>query len=185
MRARGPGSPAPPLTPASGSIPHTRPRRLCPGLWAAVGRMLVREGREEGRKARCEALRGRGAGRQAQEVNPWPAVWPATSPRAWRRFSLKLGSQLLPPRHPQGPWGQPAAHTPLSGSRPCPVGMGEAPAVSRPWEAGLQAHGDQQAAALGARGSRHGRAPQRGRGTGLCGQSRLLPPALGPGGGGP
>lgn len=93
MRARGPGSPAPPLTPASGSIPHPQPS---PPLPRAVGRMLVLEGKEEGRKACCEALRGRGAGRQAQEVSPWPAVWPATYPRAWRHFSLKLGSQLLP-----------------------------------------------------------------------------------------
>lgn len=156
MRAWGPGSPAPPLTPTSGSIPHPQPS---PPLPRAVGRMLVLEGKEEGRKARCEALRGRGAGRQAQEVSPWPAVWPATYPRAWRHFSLKLGSQLLPRGvcRARGASLPPTPHC----SGPCSAGVGEAPAASRPWEAGLQAHGDQQAAALGAVGAGAAGPPER------------------------
>ena len=103
VRAWGPGSPTPLLTPASGSVPQAPGP---PPLSWAVGRMLVREGRKEGRQAGrqagSEALRGRGQGwvmgRQAQEVSPWPAIWPVTSPGAWRCFSLKLGSRLLPPR---------------------------------------------------------------------------------------
>ena len=154
VRAWGPGSPTPLLTPPSGSVPQAPGP---PPLSWAVGRMLVREGREEGRQAGrqagSEALRGRGQGwvmgRQAQEVSPWPAIWPVTSPGAWRCFSLKLGSRLLPPR-PRASL-LPTPHCLLCSLVPqawrkhllCPGSQ----------EAGLQVHGEQQAGPLGAVGA--------------------------------
>lgn len=130
--SESPGSwephPTPLLTPASGSVPQAPGP---PPLSWAVGRMLVQEGRKEGRQAGSEALRGHGQGwvmgRQAQEVSPWPAIWPVTSPGAWRCFSLK---PVLSAPSPKAP-GQPAAHTPLPALLPCPASMEEAPAVSR------------------------------------------------------
>lgn len=193
--SESPGSwephPTPLLTPASGSVPQAPGP---PPLPWAVGRMLVQEGRKEGRQAGSEALRGHGQGwvmgRQAQEVSPWPAIWPVTSPGAWRCFSLKLCSRLLPPR-PR------ASLLPTPHCLLCSL-------VLQAWrkhllcpgsqEAGLQAHGGTAGRAPGGRRSQQGRAPWRGRGTGcsadragsvLCLQSKLLPHALGPGAGTP
>ena len=173
--SRGCWEPRPTAHTRLGSIPHPPALHLCPGLWA--GCWCGKGGRKEGRQAGSEALRGRGqgwaVGHQAQEVSPSPAFWPVTSPGAWRvtspgawrRFSLKLGSRLLPPRRPQGPRAS-LPPTPRCLVRSCPEGMEEAPAVSRLPGGGAPGTWGSAGGGPGGPGGQHSRALRRGRGSG-------------------
>ena len=122
MRARGAGSPAPPLTPAWAASHTRQPSTFALGCGqdAGAGR---EEGRKEGRQAGSEALRGHGqgwaVGHQAQEVSPSPACRLAGHlPQGLEALQSEAGLSAPSPKASTGAPGQPAAHTPLPGTVP-------------------------------------------------------------------
>ena len=122
MRARGAGSPAPPLTPAWAASHTRQPSTFALGCGqdAGAGR---EEGRKEGRQAGSEALRGHGqgwaVGHQAQEVSPSPACRLASHlPQGLEALQSEAGLSAPSPKASTGAPGQPAAHTPLPGTVP-------------------------------------------------------------------